>query len=212
MLYQRIAGEDSNDELSLERRTKECRTTIGMQGNAGNSFCTGQLPCKHQNDGHCMPKTAFYTQKITDTIADLSKCKGTADWRRAVPSPVTGWFFDTDVTCSMAGPLGCTDVGHSYAMDKWCDVNCHPKYPGQPAFCPASHCDCFTEEAPATTPETPDWRCPLDRYDDGTCRCTPGTEFCGAIETTLVGGVGTFQHLTIGTEGRYQLLLEIVSI
>jgi hypothetical protein len=71
-----------------------------------------------------MPKTAFYRQDpAKKSTNDLSKCKGTADWRRAVPSPVTGWFFDTDVTCSMTGELGCTDTSHSYAMDKWCDVN-----------------------------------------------------------------------------------------
>jgi hypothetical protein len=51
MLYQKHPGEDSIDATSLERRTKECRTTLGMQTQAGNGFCTGQLPCKHQNDG-----------------------------------------------------------------------------------------------------------------------------------------------------------------
>jgi hypothetical protein len=210
-LYQARRGEDPNDVDSLESKTTQCRTEVGTLSAAGNAFCSGMTPCKHQGDGHCMQKTAFYAQKVEEAPVDVETCKGTKDWRTATPSPVNGWYFSTDVSCSMdIAALGCTETGHSYAMDKWCDVNCHPKYPGQPAFCPASHCACTTETAPTITPDTPDWRCPADRYSDGTCRCTPGTEYCGAIETTLVNGIGHFQHLTIGNTGKYQLLVEVV--
>jgi hypothetical protein len=205
-LYQNNAEENPNNKDSLFRKTKECRMT---HETSDTTFCSGMTPCKHMNDGTCVQKTAFYSQKVEEEPVNTETCRGTAFWRRAVPSPTTGWFFTTDSSCTMKGALGCADDGHSYAMDKWCDHNCHPRYPGQPAFCPASHCTCQVITAPPT-PETPDWRCPADRLNDGTCRCTPGTEFCGAIETTLVNGVGAFEHLTIGTEGRYQLLVEVV--
>jgi hypothetical protein len=208
-LYQAIHGEDSTDPNSLEAKTTQCRTTDNMLEAAGNGFCSGLTPCKHQNDGHCMQKTAFYVQKIGAAPVD-GTCIGTALWRAAVPSPVTGWFFETDATCSMdSTALGCTDASHSYAMDKWCDHNCHPKYPGQPAFCPATHCNCADYSIAVVEPSD-DWACPVGQYDDGSCRCTPGTEFCGAIEVELKDGVASFEHLTIGTEGSYQLLVEVI--
>lgn len=215
-LYQSNPEENPLNPSSLEAKSTQCRVSSGMQAQAGSSFCSGMTPCKHQNDGSCVQKTAFYTQKIEPSAADVTarkqrKCQGTAAWRAATPSPVKGWFFSTDSTCSMnTATLGCSNADHSYAMDKWCDVNCNPKFPGQPAFCPKSHCTCAVELPGPKTPETPDWRCPADRYDDGSCRCAPGTEFCGSIEVDLVNGVAQCQHLTIGTEGKYQLLAEVI--
>jgi len=88
-------------------------------------------------------------------------------------------------------------------------VNCHPKVAGQPAYCPPSHCECTAEAASFDIPSA-DWACPADRYADGSCRCAAGTEFCGSIEVQLVNGVATFEHLAIGTQGRYQLLAEVI--
>jgi hypothetical protein len=209
-LYQAIKGESASDSNSLEAKTTQCRTTEDMKATAGDGFCSGLTPCKHQNDGHCMQKTAFYVQKVGAKAVDKT-CIGTAMWRAAVPSPVTGWFFETDATCSMdTTALGCTDTDHSYAMDKWCDHNCHPKYPGQPAFCPPSHCDCVAKSIAVAEPPS-EWACPANQYDDGSCRCSPGTEFCGAIEVELKDGVASFEHLTIGTTGAYQLLVEVIN-
>jgi hypothetical protein len=222
-LYQKIVGENPSDANSLEAKTTQCRLHTDqayldsrpefretlMNVAAGNGFCSGMTPCKHKGDGHCMQKTAFINHDKVPAPVETSTCKGTEDWRRAVPTPSQGWFFETDDSCSMTGELGCSDADHSYAMDKWCDHNCHPKYPGQPAFCPESHCDCTKTTAPQIEDDY-DWKCPADRYSDGSCRCTPGTEYCGAIEQKLYQGNVEFDHLTIGTEGRYQLLAEIV--
>jgi hypothetical protein len=223
-LFQKIMAEDPSNPNSLEAKTTQCRMHTDqdyldsrpefqeqvMAAGAGIGFCSGMTPCKHKGDGHCMPKTAFANHDKIPAPVDITTCKGTAAWRRAVPSPTTGWFFETDTSCTMTGTLGCSEQGHSYAMDKWCDHNCHPKFPGQPAFCPESHCSCTATAAPTGVEADYDWKCPADRYSDGSCRCTAGTEFCGAIEEKLVKGDGSFQHLTIGTEGRYQLLAEIV--
>jgi len=239
-LFQKDLSESESDTNSYEHKTTKCRQTADMDyvssywgttqmGTDSINFCSGMTPCKHQGDGHCMQKTAF-TNTDVDVVVETATCKATDFWRRAVPQPTQGWFFETDSTCTMTGTLGCSDAEHSYSMDKWCDHNCYPKFPGQPAFCPESHCDCGQTEGDATTKvdgvptfttdvelptlgaidENYDWKCPADRYNDGSCRCAAGTEFCGAIQERLTVGKGQFKHLTIGTEGRYQLQAEIV--
>lgn len=186
---------------------------------SSTAFCSGETPCKQINDGTCMPKQTF-KRPVVDEKGNIDAPRpteycGIDFWRRATPSPLRNWFFETDSTCNMDadGTLGCTDKTHRYAMDKWCDVNCQPeKYgrKGQPAFCPKSHCDLCQE--PAETPEVPEkgWRCPLDQYKDGSCFCSAGTEHCGSIIVEAVNGVVEFDSLTIGVAGKYQLLVELV--
>jgi len=217
-------GEQANVNLyrkdpnnrDLEIKDKQCQHKALPQ--AGTGFCSKETPCKHINDGTCMPKQTWDRPLVDeqgnkDEPRPTSTC-AVADWRRATPSQVRGWFFETDATCNMNAdePLGCTDANHRYAMDKWCDVNCHPeKYgrAGQKGFCPSSHCEpCASGETPALP--AAGWMCPLDQYTDGSCFCSSGTELCGNIEVTVTKGVATFNHLTIGLPGTYQLLVELV--
>jgi hypothetical protein len=201
----------------VELKDKQCRNGVVVNGEviptAETNYCSDETPCKHQGvgDGHCMPMSTFQPlQEQLPVATSELKCRGTADWRRAEPSKVTGWFFGTDASCDMTGTsLGCTEAGHSYAMDKWCDHNCNPKVKGQPAFCPDSHCTCKAE-IPAAKQEEGGWICPLDRYGDGTCRCAAGTERCGSIEVKAYKGTFSFEHLTIGKPGKYQLLVEVI--
>jgi hypothetical protein len=178
-------------------------------------FCSGDIPCKHQNDGTCSQMVAFSPLEEQLPVAAKQvevKCRGTADWRLAEPSASPGWFFATDATCDMTdASKGCTDDTHSYAMDKWCDHNCNPKFVGQPPFCPPSHCTCKADDVvPKAAQQTAGWACPLDRYADGSCRCSAGTERCGSIEVKAHKGVFSFEHLTVGKAGKYQLLVEVI--
>jgi len=169
-----------------------------VQDSAGIGFCSGEVPCKHQGDGHCMQK-ATYNLDAAPAAAVLAtpKCAAQDSWKHAEPNPQQGWHFTTDDT--------------STAMDKWCDHNCNPRYPGQPPYCPPSHCIC--EDATAAAPkqvQATDWKCPLSRYNDGSCLCSAGTTECGSITVPFVDGVASFSALTIGVAGRYQLKAEVV--
>ena len=201
---------DAND-ASVEIKDKQCHNDANTQEKT--TYCSGETPCKQQNkgDGTCMPMTTF-KRDVVAAVEEPTKdtCIGTADWRLAEPAPARGWFFTTDATCDMTDAAkGCTEDTHSYAMDKWCDHNCRPKYPGQPSFCPPSHCECGAVEAKNVAP-TEGWACPADRVNDGSCRCTAGTEHCGQIMVKAHKGVFSFEHLTIGTAGKYQLKVELV--
>jgi hypothetical protein len=126
------------------------------------------------------------------------KCAATALlWKNAEPTKEKGWFFLTD--------------DDSTAMDKWCDHNCHPKFPGQAAYCPASHCACDAVSPAVDAPLSSEgWECPLGRYGDGTCLCPAGTTECGSIDVPFVNGIATFDALTIGVAGKYVLSAQVV--
>jgi hypothetical protein len=182
-------------------------------------FCSGETPCKHQgkDDATCMPMTTFQPNVAeVEASTEKAKCRGTVDWRLAEPAPTRGWFFATDSSCDMTDASeatgGCTEAGHSYAMDKWCDHNCSPKAPGQEPFCPPSHCTCDSpDDVKAAPKDAAGWICPAGRMADGSCRCSAGTERCGEILVQAKKGVFSFEHLTIGTPGTYQLQVELVN-
>jgi len=162
------------------------------------NFCSGETPCKHQGDGTCVQK-ASYSNNPAAPILKTKKCTAHINWKHVTPQPTKGWFFGTD--------------DESTAMDKWCDHNCHPKYPGQPAFCPKTHCTCAVPEqnAPAAKGLVAGWKCPLSRYSDGTCLCSAGTTECGSINVPFVNGIASFSALTIGVAGKYQLKAEVTT-
>lgn len=203
---------DPNDD-SVEVTDKQCRNSEIMAAQAGTDFCSDEIPCKHLNDGTCLPKVSF-NPAATNTAEpepSVDRCIAQDAWRLAEPSKAQGWFFETDPSCDLLdASVGCSTSGQYYAMDKWCEHNCHPAN-GQQPFCPESHCNCDpVNEAPATG-NVPDWRCPVEKYSDPACRCSAGTEQCGSIEVTLVNGVANFEHLTIGTPGKYTLRVEVLN-
>ena len=199
---------DPNDP-TVERKDQQCRHDTHVHSKT--TFCADETPCKHHTDGTCMPKQTWIPNKL-DASKPIPRpvCRGVGDWRLAVPAPVRGWHFTTDESCDLTdSTVGCSVAGDAYAMDKWCDHNCRPKVPGQKPYCPKTHCDCGNHEIKNVAPKEA-WRCPLDRYADGSCFCPSGTEQCGGIKAKLHKGVVSFQHLTIGKPGKYKLQVEVV--
>jgi hypothetical protein len=208
---------DPNDP-TVGEFDKECRNSDELQDPTRvhlTNYCSDEVPCKQVNDGTCMPKVSFNpaasgtSEPETTTV---EKCRAVEFWRRAVPAKSQGWFFETDPSCNLdVGVATSCASGQYYAMDKWCEHNCHP-ITGQEPFCPESHCDCAAEEIVIDTPEkVADWQCPLEKYGSAECRCSAGTEQCGSIVVQLNQGVANFEHLTIGTPGKYTLRVEVIN-
>jgi hypothetical protein len=66
---------------SVEQNDKQCTNDAGTN-NAKTNFCSGELTCKHQNDGHCMPMSTFY--KTPAQLAVVEEPEDTA------AAPLTG--------------------------------------------------------------------------------------------------------------------------
>jgi hypothetical protein len=197
---------------------KECRNSEALQEPSREhltNFCSDEVPCKQINDGTCMPKVSFNPVaagfKEPTKSSTVEKCHAVEMWRLAAPSKTEGWYFETDPSCDLTNVKnGCKVDGQYYAMDKWCEHNCHP-VTGQEPFCPESHCACEPEEVKVEPDQLAEWRCPLEKYGSAECRCSAGTEQCGSIMVKLDRGVANFEHLTIGTPGKYVLRFEVVN-